>query len=200
MASLLNTVSPAANLSPKTKRPTCGGFLHSQVPNLHTFSMNKGFSRVSASTQIAITPKDAVFNLPNWRGGRNDPRDKELRVYDAFLHLEYLVGKGQKPEVTQATQLLYDLCKFNKARKAVKVMDMMVDSGIIPDAASYTYLVNFLCRRGNVGYALQLVEKMEGHGLPTNTVTYNTLVKGLCMHGNLKQSLQLLDKLRKKGL
>ena len=58
------------------------------------------------------------------------------------------MGKGQKPEVNQATQLLYDLCKFNKARKAVRVMEMMVGSGIIPDAASYTHLVNFLCKRG----------------------------------------------------
>ena len=108
MTSLLNTVSShIANPLPETRRKGCGFFSH--VPNLHTFSLNKGFSRVLASTQITISPKDTVFTLPNWRFGKTDLRSRELRLNDAFLHLEYMVGKGQKPDVVQATQLLYDL-------------------------------------------------------------------------------------------
>ncbi|GLT55302.1 hypothetical protein SLA2020_284390 [Shorea laevis] len=172
MATLLNSVSPFVNQSPETTRKGCGFF--SQIPNLHTFSLNRGFSRVLASTQITISPKDTVVTLPNWRSGKSDSRSRELRLNDAFLHLEFMVGKGQKPDVAQATQLLYDLCKANKMRKSIRVMEMMITSGIIPDAASYTFLVNYLCRRGNVG--------------------------GLCMHGDLNQSLQLLDRLMLKGL
>ncbi|KAK7334954.1 hypothetical protein VNO80_26723 [Phaseolus coccineus] len=141
------------------------------------FSLNKGFSRVSASTQIAIAPKDTVFNLPKWRGVKNDSRAKELRVYDAFLHLEYLVGKGQKPEVTQATQLLYDLCKFNKARKAVKVMDMMVYSGIMPDAASYTYF--------------QMLYEMTKYGFTPDSFTQSSMIRGMCREGMLDEDLKI---------
>ncbi|GMN33878.1 hypothetical protein TIFTF001_044844 [Ficus carica] len=56
-----------------------------------------------------------------------------------------VLEKGQKPDAAQATQLLYDLCKANKVRKAVRVMEMMV---------SYTFLVSNLCRRGNIGHAM----------------------------------------------
>jgi pentatricopeptide repeat protein len=171
MAILLNSVSPIANQLPETTRKGCGFF--SQIPNLHTFSLNRGFSGVLASTQITISPKDTVVTLPNRRSTKSNSRSREPRLNDAFLHLEYMVGKGQKPDVAQATQLLYDLCKANKMRKSIRVMEMMVTYGIIPYAASYTYLVNYLCKRGNVGYTMQLVEKMEEHGFPTNAVTYN---------------------------
>ncbi|GMN32213.1 hypothetical protein TIFTF001_044664 [Ficus carica] len=82
-----------------------------------------------------------------------------------------VLDKGQKPDAAQATQLLNDLGKANKLRKAVRVMEMMVSSGIIPDAASYTFLVSNLCRRGNIGLAMQLVEKMDEYGYLTNTMT-----------------------------
>ncbi|KAB2636820.1 pentatricopeptide repeat-containing protein [Pyrus ussuriensis x Pyrus communis] len=198
MAVLVNSVSPVAHPSSETTRKTCGFFSH--IRNLQPLSLSKGFSRVLAASQITISPKDTVFALPNWRHAKNDRRSKELRLIDAFVHFESMVGKGQKPDVAQATQLLYDLCKVNKMRKAVRVIEMMVLSGIIPDAASYTFLVNYLCKRGNIGYAMQLVEKMEEYGYPTNTVTYNSLVRGLCVRGNLNQSLQLLDRLIQKGL
>ncbi|KAM1244512.1 hypothetical protein ACFX1X_036299 [Malus domestica] len=143
MAVLVNYVSPIAHPSPETTRKTCGFFSH--IRNLQPLSLSKGFSRVLAASQITISPKDTVFALPNWRHAKNDRRSKELRLIDAFVHLESMVGKGQKPDVAQATQLLYDLCKANKMRKAVRVVEMMVVSGIIPDAASYTFLVNYLC-------------------------------------------------------
>ena len=178
MAILVNSVSPITHSSPETARKGSGFFSHIRV---QTFLLNKGFSRVLASTQITISPKDTVFTLPNWRNPKNDRRSREVRMIDAFQQLESMIRKGQKPDVGQATQLLYDLCKASKMRKAVRVIEMMVASGIIPDAASYTFLVNNLCKRGNIGYALQLVDKMEEYGYPTNTVTYNSLVRGLCV-------------------
>ncbi|GMN25901.1 hypothetical protein TIFTF001_040786 [Ficus carica] len=121
-----------------------------------------------------------VFTLPNWRPStnsnnndsskKNEHRSKELRLNDAFLYFESMVlDKGQKPDAAQATQLLYDICKANKLRKAVRLMEMMVSFGIIPGAASYTFLVSNLCRRGNIGHAMQLVEKMDEYGYLTNT-------------------------------
>ncbi|KAL8461984.1 hypothetical protein ACS0TY_033172 [Phlomoides rotata] len=160
MAVLFHSSSPISKPSSECGRKTYG-FL-SQVPKFQSFSLNYAFPKVlSSSTQIAMAPKDSVFTLPNWRSGRIDPRARELMINDAFLYLEHMVGKGHKPDVASATQLLYDLCKTNKLRKATSVMEMMVKSGSIPDAASYTFLVNLLCRRGNVGHAMQLVETME---------------------------------------
>ncbi|KAI8007186.1 Pentatricopeptide repeat-containing protein [Camellia lanceoleosa] len=179
MAVLLNSVSPIKNPSQENARKPCGFF--SPIPNLHSFSLTMGFSKVLASTQMAISPKETVFTMPNWSSGRNDPRTRDLRLNDAFLYLEYMVGEGHKPDVDHATQLLYDLCKLNKLRKATRVMEMMVNSGCSPDPSTYNFLVDHLCRRGNVGYAMQLVEKMEECGYPTNTVTNNSLVKGLCI-------------------
>ena len=127
MATLLNTVSPPANLSSKTKG-SCGFSLYSQILNIPRITLKRGFVRVLASTQMTTTSKDAVFTLPNWRAGKSDSKSKELRLNDAFLYLEYMVGRGHKPDVVQATQLLYDLCKANKLRKAVRVMEMMIGS------------------------------------------------------------------------
>ncbi|XP_040966925.1 pentatricopeptide repeat-containing protein At1g79080, chloroplastic-like [Gossypium hirsutum] len=140
MATLINSISFLTNPSPETTRRPSGFFY--QIANLHYFSLSKGFSKVLATTQITISPKDSVFTLPNWKTGKSDSKSRELRLSDAYFHMEYMVGKGQKPDVVQATQLLYDLCKVNKMKKSIRVMEMMVDSGIIPDAASYTFLVN----------------------------------------------------------
>ncbi|KAL0443183.1 UNVERIFIED_CONTAM: Pentatricopeptide repeat-containing protein, chloroplastic [Sesamum latifolium] len=149
MAILLHVSSPITNpLTKNARKPS--GFL-AQVPKFQSFLVNDASSKVLPSTQIAIAPKDGVFTLPNWKSGRNDPRTREVRLNDAFLYLEYMVGKGHKPDVANATQLLYDLCKSNKLRKATRVMEMIVRSGSIPDAASYTSLVNHLCRRGMSG-------------------------------------------------
>ncbi|KAL0363010.1 UNVERIFIED_CONTAM: Pentatricopeptide repeat-containing protein, chloroplastic [Sesamum calycinum] len=149
MAILLHSSSPITNpLTKNARKPS--GFL-AQVPKFQSFPLNNASSKVLPATQIAITPKDGVFTLPNWKSGRNDPRTREVRLNDAFLYLEYMVGKGHKPDVANATQLLYDLCKSNKLRKATRVMEMIVRSGSIPDAASYTSLVNHLCRRGMSG-------------------------------------------------
>ncbi|RWW03630.1 hypothetical protein GW17_00033193, partial [Ensete ventricosum] len=156
-----------------------------------TLSLNKGFSRVLAYTPITILPKDATFSLPNWRNGKNESRTRELRLHEAFVHLEYMVGRGHRRDATQASQLLYDLCRSNKIRKAIRIMELMVRSESTPDSSAYTSLINQLCKRGNVGYAMQLVNKMREYACPPSMITYNSLVRGLCTHGNLQQSLQL---------
>ncbi|KAK4794678.1 hypothetical protein SAY86_012672 [Trapa natans] len=149
----------------------------------------------------------SVSAIPEWRTRRSSnpdttARTPEQRLNDAFRSLERSVEtSGRRPDATQATQLLYDLCKANKMKKAIRVMEMMASSEVIPDAASYTYLVSQLCKRGNIGHAMQLVERMDELGIPTNTATYNSLVRGLCLHGKLSKSLQLLDRLmgRRRG-
>ncbi|KAK6934824.1 Pentatricopeptide repeat [Dillenia turbinata] len=198
MAVVINSVSPISNPSAESARKACQ--LFSQIPNIHSFSLNKSFSRVLASTQISISPEESNFTLPNWRSSKNDTKTRDVRINDAFLYMEYMVGKGHKPDVAQATQLLFDLCKSNKLRKATRVMEMIVSSGTAPDGASYTFLVNSLCKRGNIGHAMQLVEKMEDRGYPAETTIYNSLVRGLCKQGNLSKGLQLLGKLMQKGL
>ncbi|GMN74459.1 hypothetical protein TIFTF001_055006 [Ficus carica] len=120
----------------KTNKQTSGsnrsGFYFSSNNNI-------GVSRALASTHITISPKDSVFTLPYWRPStnsnnidsskKNEQRSKELRLNDAFLSFETMVlDKGQKPDAAQATQLLNDLGKANKLRKAVRVMEMMVSS------------------------------------------------------------------------
>lgn len=211
MSSLLNSVlSMAANPSPEPPRKPLGFVSHIPTSFLHFSSVSKGVARVLASTQITLSPKDSAFTItgsswkPDYGPGSgsfsDDPRSDEPNLNDNFSHLEGLVTKGQKPNVAHSTQLLYDLCKANRLKKAIRVIELMVSSGIIPDASAYTYLVNQLCKRGNVGYAMQLVEKMEDHGYPSNTVTYNALVRGLCMLGTLNQSLQFVERLMRKGL
>ncbi|KAK4805101.1 hypothetical protein SAY86_004918 [Trapa natans] len=149
----------------------------------------------------------SVSAITEWRTRRSSNADTTARtpeqmLNDAFRNLERSVEtSGRRPDATRATQLLYDLCKANKMKKAIRVMEMLASSGVIPDAASYTYLVSQLCKRGNIGHAMQLVERMDELGIPTNTATYNSLVRGLCLHGKLSKSLQLLDRLmeRRRG-
>ncbi|KAF8103466.1 hypothetical protein N665_0188s0402 [Sinapis alba] len=199
MAALLNPIlSMAAN-------PSQVGFVSHLPTGFPNFSsVNKGAGKVLASTQITLSPKDSAFTITgsSWKPDSfsDDPRSDEPRLNNHFSHLQGLVTKGQKPNATHSTQLLYDLCKANRLKKAIRVIELMVSSGVIPDASAYTYLVNQLCKRGNVGYAMQLVEKMEDHGFPSNTVTYNALVRGLCMLGSLNQSLQFVERLMEKGL
>ncbi|CAF2065652.1 hypothetical protein HID58_073733 [Brassica napus] len=195
MSTLLNPIlSMAANPSP------VGFVSHLPTGFPHFPSVNKGFPRVLASTQITLSPKDSAFTITGSSWKPDDPRSDEPRLNNHFSHLQALVTKGQKPNVTHSTQLLYDLCKANRLKKAIRVIELMVTSGVIPDASAYTYLVNQLCKRGNVGYAMQLVEKMEHHGFPPNTVTHNALVRGLCMLGSLSQSLQFVERLMERGL
>ncbi|KAL3643186.1 hypothetical protein CASFOL_014001 [Castilleja foliolosa] len=199
MAILCHSSSPIAKPSPQPQRPA--GFV-AGAPKSQPFPLLNNFSKTlsSSSPPTPLAPKDSVFTLPNWRSGRNDHRTRELKLNDAFLYLEYMVGKGHKPDVSNATQLMYDLCKCSKARKASRVMELMVNSGTKPDPASYTFLVNHLCRRGNVGHAMQIVGIMEEHGYPTNTMIYNSLVRGICMRGNLNKTLQFVERLMQKGL
>ncbi|KAG2325937.1 hypothetical protein Bca52824_008665 [Brassica carinata] len=174
MSTLLNPIlSMAANPSPS-------GF----VSRLPTAFPHKGIPRVFASTQITLSPKDSAFTITGSnRKPDSFPNDPTLNNH--FSHLQGLVTKGHKPNLTHSTQLLYDLCKANRLKKAIRVIELMVTSGVIPDASAYTYL---------------LVEKMEDHGFPSNTVTYNALVRGLCMLGSLNQSLQFVERLMERGL
>ncbi|WJX72840.1 hypothetical protein P8452_56680 [Trifolium repens] len=76
MATLLNTVSPASILHPKSTRNGCS-FLHTHFPNLHnnTFPFKKiCFSRDLVSTHMTVPSKDSIFKLPDWKDGENDLR------------------------------------------------------------------------------------------------------------------------------
>ncbi|GAU39345.1 hypothetical protein TSUD_56710, partial [Trifolium subterraneum] len=73
-----------------------------------------------------------------------------------------MVRKGYKPDVTQATQLLYDLCKSGLSRKAVKVVEIMERSG--------------LCRRGKLNQCMQILDRMIKKGLVPSEYTYAILL------------------------
>lgn len=201
MAALLTSVSPITNTCSENARKPHGFF--SQISKLHSISLNKGFSRVLAattSTQMTISPEETVFQLPNWRCGEIDSRTRDINLNDAFLYMEYMVGKGYKPYFDQATQLLHDLCSCGRTQRAARVMEMMVRSGCPPDAYTYSMFVGHLCKRRIVGHAMQIVKQMEELGYPTNIDTYNALIKGSCARGNLNQAVQFIDRLMQKGL
>lgn len=72
-------------------------------------------------------------NIPKRKIGKNDFRSRDLRLNDAFLNLEDMVGRGQKPNIGDATQLLKDLLQSKKMRKGIRVLELMIISGIPPD-------------------------------------------------------------------
>ncbi|CAH9076337.1 unnamed protein product [Cuscuta europaea] len=206
MAVLINSPPPWTNTaSGLASRYPCH-FMPERPKFWDCLLRKKNFSRVLAvartgnKAQKDLAVKDHVFDLPNWTVPSNDQRRTEIKLRDAVIYLENMVKMGHKPNVDQATQLVYSLCRQNRLGKASMVMQTMVRSGCLPDASSYTFLVDFLCKKGNVGNALQLVEKMEEYGYPTGTSTYNSLIRGLCKRGSLDLCLQFIDKFIQKGL
>nr|CAD1841478.1 unnamed protein product [Ananas comosus var. bracteatus] len=185
-------------------------------PKTLVFPKTRGFSRALSSTHVATIPsKDAGFSLPNWRNGKSESRSKELRLHDAFLYLEFMVGKGHKPDPAQATQLLYDLCKLNKIRKAVRVMELMVRSGKVVEAFSilqnlaskqnasmhdfYRNVISFLCKKGNTYAAFQLLHEITRHGFVPDSYTNSSLIRGLCMEGMLDEAIEIFEVMEENG-
>nr|GMC49753.1 pentatricopeptide repeat-containing protein At1g79080, chloroplastic [Ipomoea batatas] len=215
MTMLINSSPPLTNPSSDLARKPCE-FLPERPKLYDSFLHKKRFCRVLAIAhtrtsnscwkQSELAVKDGIFVLPNWNVASNDRTARELKLHDAILYLEYMVEKGYKPDLTQATNLVYALCQHDKAGKATRVMLTIVRSGSTPMASCCAFLVKYLCKVGSVRRAIYLVEKMEEYGkLPSiriypNVASYNVLLRSLGLEGRWEEANRLLADMDREGI
>ncbi|KAJ8484479.1 hypothetical protein OPV22_016964 [Ensete ventricosum] len=131
-------------------------------------------------------------DLPN-----SFPQQGELRLHEAFVHLEYMVGRGHRRDATQASQLLYDLCRSNKIRKAIRIMELMgplhpwelaakfaafldrlVWKGLVPNAFTYSFLLEAAYKERGADEAVKLLDEIVEKGGRPNLLLYEMTKDG----------------------
>ncbi|KAK1289208.1 Pentatricopeptide repeat-containing protein [Acorus calamus] len=169
-------------------------FLPHPFPSTPTKPNPRNPSRVRFSTQTNQTHTQSLdFNETHFTKLLNRSC-KSGKYSESLYFLEYMVGKGHKPDVILCTKLIKGLFNSRNPDKAARVMCLLETHGV-PDVFAYNAIIGGLCKTGRIEPAIRILDRMRRRGCAPDVVTYNMLIGSLCSRGELDLAMKVLDML-----
>uniref|UniRef100_A0A6V7QZE6 Pentatricopeptide repeat-containing protein n=1 Tax=Ananas comosus var. bracteatus TaxID=296719 RepID=A0A6V7QZE6_ANACO len=106
------------------------------------------------------------------------------------------------PEIDAFNKLLDALCKFRDPKKAMKVLEEMLERGHTPENFTYNAAIDSFCSARMVSEARELFEFMRTKGSTISSPTaktYSIMIIALAKYDMVEESFRLLGDMRTSG-
>ena len=120
--------------------------------------------------------------------------------YDLYDFLEYFYSAMKTKKVTESGVtygiLLKAYCKVNDYKKAIEILEQMLDSGITINEITYGSVLDACTKSGNMELSLQLYHILKKTQATLSSIVFTTLLSGYIKADKYKEGIDFFNTIK----